>query len=104
MRRSREPLERDAAVAEAELVHLAVVLAGDRQQEVREGRFLLLLDVPVALDRPAEAARKQRRDVDARVLVALAHAAAVEDQRVIEQRAVAVGRGLELREELRVEA
>src|SRR5207249_11404609 len=32
--------ERDFAGADAELVHLALVLVGNRQQQVREGRFL----------------------------------------------------------------
>ena len=36
----------------------------------------------------------------ARVLIRIAHAAAVEDQRVIEQRAVAVGRRVQLLQEL----
>ena len=69
--------------------------------EVGERRARRRLDVTSALELPVAAADEQDRQVQRDVAVALAHAGAVEDGDVIEQRAVAVGRLLHLLDEVR---
>ena len=56
-------------------------------------------EVPIAVDAEAPSADHEERQVDVCVRVRIAQAGAVEEQRVIEQRAVAVGRRLQLVEE-----
>ena len=73
---------------------LTPALSMQRDHQVRERCALRHLDVAVALVRARAAADEQRRQVLVIVHVAVGHAAAVEEQRVIEQAAVAVGRGL----------
>ena len=51
-------------------------------------------DMTAALQRPATAADQRQRQIDVRVAVAVGDAAAVQDHRVIEQRAVAIRSGL----------
>jgi hypothetical protein len=65
------------------------------------GRVLRGNDVAVAFERSAGAADKDNRQRIMIVLVAVAHAAAVENHRVIKQGAVAIGRRGELVDEVR---
>ena len=71
-----------------------------RQAEIRHRRVRRVDEVPSALELAAAAAGEDRRQVDRRVVVAVAHAGAVHHDRLIEQRAVAVGRVLHLLEEI----
>src|SRR6267154_2155405 len=77
----------DGVLRDSELVE-------NRQQQVagRHG-FGRVGDVAVALHLAVEGADEHVRDVVVDVLVRVAHVAAVEDERVIEQRPVAVLRG-----------
>ena len=75
-------------------------LVEHRQQQVRHVRVLREPQMPAALQLPGRAAREDDRQRAEVVLVAVAQRAAVEDQRVIEQRAVAVRRRLQLLEEV----
>ena len=70
-----------------------------RQVEVRHRRVVVVDEVPVALE-PGAAADEQHRQVLVRVLVAVARCRCRRRRRVVEQRAVAVGRRCELADEL----
>src|SRR5262249_3793469 len=83
--RSKFPLAiSDRVLADAELVE-------DRQQQAA-GRYRLrrIRDVAVALHASVQPSDEHVRDVVVHVLVRVAHVAAVEHERMIEQRAVAV--------------
>src|SRR6185503_1412881 len=111
--------QRDAAVARAHVLAVALGLDAIELQhadhEVRERhhlvelrdrgnrallRELACLDVVAALEAPARVAGEQHRQIQMVVHVAVAHAAAVDEQRVLEQVAVAVGRVLQPLQEL----
>src|SRR5437868_12352700 len=79
-----------AAGADAEFVEIAIELVCQRDHEVRERRFLRGLDVTVALDLARSSADQERRNVQARMRVAFAHAASIQNERMVEQRPVAV--------------
>ena len=101
---TRDRLNRQRRRAVTEMLFRASQLAQDRQQQVRHRRELLLPKVAVALKRAAGAPGQHDRQRIMVVRVAVAHAAAVEDQRVIQQRAVAVRQLCELVEEVREQA
>src|SRR6266508_1797592 len=92
-----EILERSRAVPErldrhAHLVHEA-------HEQIGHRRAFRILQVPSALDLPGAAARHDQWQCRVRMDIAVAQAAAVEDEGMIEQRAVAVGNGAQLVEE-----
>src|SRR5690606_34725076 len=93
-------LEREAPRADADLLDLGAGDVGEREQQVRRRLLVVRSDVAVALDLAVRAAEHDGRGVVAVVRVPVRHAAAPVDQRRIEQRAVAVGRGLQLADEL----
>src|SRR5258706_9227234 len=72
-----------------------------REVEVGQRRSLLILDMPAALKAGCGAACNQNRKVFVIVKAGITHAAAVQVDRVIEQRAVAIGGGLHSLEEIR---
>ena len=57
--------------------------------------------MPVAFELPVRAADENVRHVEVQMLIRVAHVGAIHDQRVIEQRALAVGNRLELLGEVR---
>ena len=69
-----------------------------RQLEIGERRVCRIHEVPPALQRARPTAHQQRRQRTMRVAIAVADAAAVEQQDVVEQCPVAVRRRLELLE------
>src|SRR4029453_4611752 len=88
------------ASAQAEAVNLTAELVGDIKEEIADWRFLGRLDVSVPFEQSCSSSCEQCRNVEAKVQVAFAHGTAVQDHRVIEQRAVAVGRSLHPFQEL----
>src|SRR5262245_40712298 len=68
--------------------------------EVSQVRSFFELDMPAALQASCSAARYQDRQVFMIVEAGVAHAAAVQVDRVIEERPVAVGRGFHFLEEI----
>ena len=71
-----------------------------REVQVGQRRSLLVPDVPAALQAGCGAACDQDRKVFVIVKAGIAHAAAVQVDRVIEERAVAIGSRLHPLEEL----
>ena len=96
---TRVLLEIHSSRARAELVDFGAGEMRHRQQQVRR-RLFFRDDVAVAFQAAVRAADQHRRRVAAIVQVAVAHAAAPVEQRVVEQVAVAVLGGLQLLEEL----
>ena len=92
------------AGAVAERVDFDVDLVEQRHEQVRLRRVLGAHDVLAALQLAAAAADHDVRQRVVIVRVAVAHVAAVEQHRVIQQRAVAVLRRVELRQELAEQA
>ena len=72
-----------------------------RDAEIHERRVFRIPDVPAALQLTAGVAGEDDRQLERRVAIAVAHAGAVDEQRVIEQRAVAVGGVAHLLEQTR---
>ena len=66
------------------------------QMQVRERCRFLVPDVPRAFEPAGRAAGDHDREIDVIVNVGIAHAAAVQKQRMVEQRSVAVRRGFQL--------
>src|SRR5687767_3036739 len=83
---------------DADRLRPAFKLLGDRHPQVADRRLWRSLDVTVSLAR--DAARYHQWQRIRRVNVAVAHAAAVADERVIEDAAVTVGRRRQLLDEL----
>src|SRR5262249_34697526 len=98
----RTPSEReqfvDRTLAVGELIEPRAELLEQRQMQVRERRRLRILNVAAALHLSGAAAGDDDRQVDVIVDVRIAHTAAVEHHRVVEQRAAAVRRRLQLLE------
>src|SRR5262249_12223889 len=69
----------------------------DCQVQIGERLWLRVADVPAAL--ASGASRYEHRQIRVIVLVAIAHAAAIQVQRVIEERAISVGCRFELLQE-----
>src|SRR5438132_8244315 len=86
----------DAAVAVAERVDRDADLVEHRQDQVRHRRVIRILEMTAALVIAGRASDDEIRQREMVVLVAVAHVAAVEDERVIEERAVAVLNRVEL--------
>src|SRR5262245_36486009 len=80
---------------DSEPVDLAVKLVAQRYHQVCYRRFLCSLNVTVALQLAGGAANQERGKIQARVSIAFAHAAAIKNQRVIQQRAVPIRCGLQ---------
>src|SRR3954469_2307372 len=97
------PSERDDARAVAELLLLEIHLRQQADEEVGHRRVLRRANVLAALVLAAATTRDEDRKVGVIVLIAVAEAAAVEDERMIQQGAVAVGRLLQLVQEVREE-
>ena len=96
----RRMLDIDSPGALAEFVGVDAGLVHQRNHQVRERRALCHPDVTISLVLPCAAADEQRRQVLVIVLVAVGHAAAVQEQRVIQQVPVAVWCRLQLVQEL----
>ena len=88
------------AVAVAELVEADAYLIEQCEMKVGQRRGFVETDVPSALHAAGSAPGHDDREVRVVVHVRVAHAAAVEVQRVVEERSVAVLRRGELAEEL----
>ena len=76
----------------------------DREHEVRDGRVIGVTHVRTPVQRTGAAANHGIRDVEMAVLIAVAHVAAEEQDRVVEHRAIAVGHLGKLADELREHA
>src|SRR5437867_9168416 len=81
--------------ADSELVDIAIELVGKRYHQVCDRRFLCSLYVTIALHLAGSSADEECWEIQARVGVAFAHAATIKNQRMIQQGAVAVWRGLQ---------
>src|ERR1017187_10389880 len=90
----------DLAAAVGEGVEADSHLFEQREVEVGERRRLLLADVAPAPHLAGRAAGDEDRQVRMVVEVGVAHAAAVEVERMVQERAISLGRCLQLREEL----
>ena len=82
-------------------VQMHAHLVEQRQVEIRQRRRILESDVPAALEARASPAGHHDRQVRVIVDVGIAHAAAQQIERVVEQRAVAIGRRLQLLDQIR---
>src|SRR5215831_20086054 len=76
--------------ADAEFVQIAIKFVRERNHEIRQRRFLRCLNVTIASHLAGGAANEKRRDVQSRMGIALAHSAAVQDQRMIQKRSVSI--------------
>src|SRR5687767_11240419 len=97
----RSPSEVHGTGAQTERLDLHTELLPYPEHEVGERGLLRCLDVAISLDASRMAADEQRRHVEPQVVVALAHAAAPDDERMIEQRAVPVRGGTKTIDEFR---
>src|ERR1043166_8676638 len=86
------------AVSQRLLLHSRFV--HDGPQQVGHRRVIRIPQMPSTLDAPVRRAHHEVREREVIVRVAVAHVAAVQDHRVVEQRAVAVGRVLQPIEEM----
>src|SRR2546427_4674411 len=92
-RTSKKKLEGKAPGAGADPFDLRVSHVGEREQQVR-GRLLVLnRDVTIAAQAAIRSAQQNRRRVVPVVRVSIAHAGTPVDDGIVEQCAVAVGRG-----------
>ena len=91
----------DLARAVAEALHLQARLVEHREVQVRNRRAFGQIDLPAALELAGAAADEDVRQRIIGVHVAVGHVGAVEQHRVVEQRAFAVGCFRQLRDELR---
>src|SRR4029453_5474727 len=96
---SPSDLKGDAAFVATETLESDVECLGHTDQQIRVGSQRSGNDMPIALDRSARRADEQRWQQVGGVYIAIAHAAAIEKQRVIEQRSIAIRSGAELLDE-----
>ena len=75
----------------AHALHRNAHLVQKRHMEVHERRIWRQPDVPPTLDRPRTPAQDKDREVGVRMSIAVADPAAIQDHRLIEERAIAVG-------------
>src|SRR4051812_28388451 len=94
----REEIDLTGAVAEP--LDGQPHLVNERQPEIGERSILRELDVAAPLRLAATAPDEQHRQVVMEVDVAVAHARPVHDERMIQQRAVAIRNRVQLREEV----
>src|SRR5688572_11292774 len=94
-------LKRDAALVTAEVLELDAELLGHADEEIGVRGQRSANDVSAAFHRSSGATDEQRRQQISRVDVSIPHAAAVQDQGVIEQRAVTVRSGAKPLDEFR---
>src|SRR5688572_11592910 len=92
---------RHASSAIDEGVQMHADLVEQRQMKVRQRRRVLVSDVAAALEPRASSTSDDDRQVRVIVDVGISHAAAEQIERVIEQRAVAIWRRLELLDQIR---
>src|SRR4030095_672078 len=86
--------ERNLASAQrSELLELAPEDVGHGQQAVRKRRLRCRLNMTVALESSGAPTHQQRGDVEPRMDVRLAHAAAEQYERMIQERPIAVRHG-----------
>src|SRR6186713_2397742 len=91
----------DATGAVHEAVQMHADFVEQRQMEIRQRCRVLVSDVATALEPRASSTRDHDRQIRVIVNVGIPHAAAEQIERVIEQRAIAIGRRLELLDEIR---
>src|SRR5256885_819544 len=89
------------SVAVAEFIQTYADPVQQREVEVRQRRAVLVRDVAATTQSGRRAARDQDGKIFVVVHAGVAHPAAIQVDRVIEERAVALGRGLQLLEKLR---
>src|SRR5690606_30326347 len=94
----REPAQRSRRVTDVLRLHADGL--HHRREEIRDRRFALIDEMPARPLRTAAAADEQRRQLVVRVVVAVGEAAAVDDQRALEQGLLAVRRALQLVDQL----
>src|SRR5579872_556021 len=106
LRIARPPdlLNRDLSGAVPDLVHVHADLANHRQQNIRHGRVVLAANMLPALDAAVGVAGQENRHALVIVRVGIAQRAAVQNQRMIQQVAVAVGRVLQFFQKIRDQA
>src|SRR5882672_2040204 len=84
----------------AQRLKLHSSLIEHRQQEIRHRRVIFIFQVASAFQAALASADQQIRQWEVVMRVAIAHVAAIEQHGVIEQRAIAVGRLVQLVDEL----
>ena len=94
-------VDRNMSIAVAERVVTNANLVEQRQQQVRHRHLAAEHEVAVPLDAAVATSDDEQRKIRVRVRVGIAQARAVEQQRVIQQRPIAVRRRLQLLEETR---
>src|SRR5262252_2062029 len=75
----------DASRTDSKLVDIAIEFIRKRYHKVRNRRFLCGLDVTITLHLTRGATYQKRRQIQSRVRIALAHTAAVKNERMIQQ-------------------
>ena len=85
----------DEAIAVCEFLHVDTNAVEQREVEVGEWRHFIELDVAIALYACGAATSDEDREVAVIVFVEIPHAAAVQVERVIQEGAVSVGRGIQ---------
>ena len=90
----------DLALAVGEGVETDADFFEQREVEIGQRRGFGIFDVTAALDPAGAAAGDDNRQIDVVVHVRIAHAAAVQNQRVIQQRPLAIRRRVETLQEL----
>ena len=94
----------DGVCAVTDLFDTHAELLHDRQQDVGLWCVLLAPNMKIPLDRSPGVAGDDRRNPFVTVHIGIAHGASIENQRIIEQVAVAIAGALQLLEEIRQEA
>src|SRR5580704_5757808 len=87
------------AIAQGILWNATLIEHG--QQQVRNRRVIVVAQVPATLELSASAASHQIRQREMIMQIAVAHVAAEENDRIVQQIAVAIRRALQLPEEAR---
>ena len=85
----------DLAGAVAEAVDVHADFVEEREVQIGERHGLVVADVSIAFHPACRAPGDEDRQVGVIVHVGVSNAATVEQQRVIQERAVALGRGLQ---------
>src|SRR2546425_1337480 len=94
----RSDVEGSRAVAE--LVHPDTHLVEDRDEKVRHRRLVRIREVTPGFEPASKLSGQQAGQIEMAVEIAIPHAAAIQNQTVIQERAVAVFRSLQLRQEI----
>src|SRR6185369_2919000 len=99
-RRHRHALELHTPGSVLELTDVEASDLAEPGNEVRQRRLLRRRDVPTALQATARRTGEHDRNLALVVLVAVAHARPVHDERMVEQRSIAVRSGTQLFHEI----